>query len=746
MKLQKTTLSIRIKAIISLFCLLISAQTMPLQRAQTFLTPEQRRYLAARQAVFRQKIRAQALSATEASVWIRTNDNEVMMLPQWKIDETETLKSLFSSQKDKNSQTNPIDASMLTKAELELLSTALDKIAAGQFDQYYASLEPEYKKSLTDKSVGPGQLRNLISLAGKVKAHTLSAFLGSYFLPTDMQKHLMVPQIINPVVDYLKNEILKKNILHTTILAGHQGKLVNVEFSKDGKVAVTSSEGERDNLITWDGQTGKKLKTFTVTQGDIKFVAINNDGSKILINATQNSLNMQEFFNASDDNDQNKQPNSPEKEILVLWDAKTGRPIKILDNLPDTNVNNAQFSSDGQRIVAAVGHDDNQQNEEKAYILIADSATGNTIATHEIKQNYPDFTLNPSGNTVLVRSEMNLILYDLGTGKEIKKLDGPTERIYNASYSTDGTKIIAYGFTAQTIFIWNGRTGEQITQFNNIILSKIELNSDGTKMLTVSPGTTDVISVRDVATQTVLHTLDGQQSQISSMRFSPDSTMIVSAGQGDKNIIVWDAITGEQLRTLDHPSNFTEVEFSSDGKRIQSHSSPTEVEEKCTIKLWNTRTGKEIHTFIADHNLLEMDSNFLNIIGPDDANNRNCILWTSFSDKERATFAKIENNLNLSQAHFLYQLYMAKLSNTPLLFDTRQEFQGLPTDIQTMVTMYLRSSLPKVSLPQPSALSQPASAPVQQPAIVIPQQKTLTTPVQVPTPKAQTWWQLMTGR
>jgi hypothetical protein len=166
METGKKQLFILIKTTIAAICLLFSVQIIPLYRTSQMLTPEQKRIFAAKQAIFRKAKAITAAPTVKNPVWIRTNDNNVIAIAQWKINEMEELSSLAKTQNEKNSQTNPINAPIVTKSDLELLSTALDKISSGQFDQYYESLRPEYVKSLTDKNVGPGQLRNLIALAG----------------------------------------------------------------------------------------------------------------------------------------------------------------------------------------------------------------------------------------------------------------------------------------------------------------------------------------------------------------------------------------------------------------------------------------------------------------------------------------------------------------------------------------------------------------------------------------------------
>ena len=191
-------------------------------------------------------------------------------------------------------------------------------------------------------------------------------------------------------------------------------------------------------------------------------------------------------------------------------------------------------------------------------------------------------------------------------------------------------------------------------------------------------------------------------------------SMFLAAGQGTPNMILYNTTPVEQIQTFS-VNNIDSGIFSSDGKRIQTHKSA----EKCTVKLWDTATGKEIHTFIAEHDLLDMTPNFLTTISPDDTNDHNFILWTSFTPEERAALKTIETDLNLHQAHFLYQLYNAKLSKSPLSANVTEKITSLPQNTQNMITQYLTASPSNAELT--AAFEEPKSV----------------TAIQPP----QTWWQ-----
>src|SRR5207249_1024668 len=76
----------------------------------------------------------------------------------------------------------------------------------------------------------------------------------------------------------------------------------------------------------------------------------------------------------------------------------------------------------------------------------------------------------------------------------------------------------------------------------------------------------------------------GHTGPVSSVCFSPDGERIVS-GSEDKTVTVWDAHTGQEIRTLKgHNGRVWSVVFSPDGKRILSGSDDT------TVRVWDVQT------------------------------------------------------------------------------------------------------------------------------------------------------------
>jgi WD40 repeat protein len=95
----------------------------------------------------------------------------------------------------------------------------------------------------------------------------------------------------------------------------------------------------------------------------------------------------------------------------------------------------------------------------------------------------------------------------------------------------------------------------------------------------------------DAETGQLLRTLEGHGDSVYFVGFSPDGKTLVSNGGKDRTIQLWDTETGALLRTLTGHSDYVaSVTFSPDGNVLASGSFDT------TVKLWDVRTGSLIRT------------------------------------------------------------------------------------------------------------------------------------------------------
>ncbi len=200
-------------------------------------------------------------------------------------------------------------------------------------------------------------------------------------------------------------------------------------------------------------------------------------------------------------------------------------------------------------------------------------------------------TLFAVGNSLFAQSISNVkLLHNLHFGT----------RIYEASFSADGTKIVTAS-ADQTIKIWDANTGQCLRNFRCDGFEGVYTASftpDGSKVVSVTPFG---IIILDANTGQCLQVLKGEiedARQLSDLIISPDGAKIVYSSAFESSIKIWDINTGfySQIpmeKNLRHP---TESSFSPDGKRIASRIRNDWGGNNKEIKIFDASTGQCLQT------------------------------------------------------------------------------------------------------------------------------------------------------
>ena len=234
---------------------------------------------------------------------------------------------------------------------------------------------------------------------------------------------------------------------------------------------------------------------------------------------------------------------------------------------------------------------------------------------------------------------MEALQKSLVTVREYNSFKGYGYLISSLSFSPDG-KTLASSSSDGTIKLWKVETGEEIHTLN-----LDNFASDGIDSVRFSPDSKTLVSAGrviqlwNVETGKEIRThmgrdgyVDARMGHDKDISFSPDSKTLASSSDGT-TIKLWNVETGKEIRTLKgDDSSVQSVSFSLDGKILAAGSGDK------TIKLWDVETGEKIRTLKGDDSLAQSVS-----FSPDGktlvsgSNDRTIKLWDVKTGKEILT-------------------------------------------------------------------------------------------------------------
>ncbi len=432
--------------------------------------------------------------------------------------------------------------------------------------------------------------------------------------------------------------------IHT--LRGHTAGVLSVAYSPNGQTIASGSYD--DTIRIWDANTGAHLRTLTGHRNNVWSVAYSPDGQTIVSGSDDSTVRI---WNASAGEEiralqghtstVNSVAYSPDGRTIVsgsadntirIWNADTGAEIQTLQG-HTAAVHSVAYSPDG-RTIASGSADDT--------IRVWDPNTGTLVRTLEGHTNdVVSAAYSPDGLTIASGSRDSTVrIWNANTGAPMQTLEWykwwRPGAVWFAAYSPDSQKIVSRS-PDDTIRIWNiairpiasvsgpseSQTGafdvkiafsSAVTGFtsSDIVVTNgsatnlagsgasytatIEPSSSGAVTVSVpanaasnvwgSSEASNIYSV-DYRAQQVL---TGHTKSVISIAYSPDGQTIAS-GSGDNTIGLWNADTGEHLRTLQgHTNQVRSVAYSPDGQTLVSGGFDE------TIRIWNANTGAEIRT------------------------------------------------------------------------------------------------------------------------------------------------------
>lgn len=291
--------------------------------------------------------------------------------------------------------------------------------------------------------------------------------------------------------------------------AGHQEGVVSLEFSPDGSLVATG--GFNGTAHLWNAATGKHLGKVTAHSSGIACLAFASRGKRLVTVAS-------DLCRITDV--------AASKEVSSFPLNKQMRPEKI--------------SADGQTLVTENG---------RSLVQVWKIATGTKVAQLTVKPSAWVLALSPNGKTLLFQprdeADPAIRVWDVASQKVVRTLLFPEDLqifsgydVKSAVFSPDGKTVAFVVMGSRLVALWDLATGKEIRRLGKTPheIFSLAFSPDG-KLLAL--GNWDKSTrVFDTSTGKELAHLVGHQSHVNALAFSPNGKRLASASS-DGTVLIW---------------------------------------------------------------------------------------------------------------------------------------------------------------------------------------------------------------
>lgn len=272
---------------------------------------------------------------------------------------------------------------------------------------------------------------------------------------------------------------------------------------------------------------------------------------------------------------------------LIVWDMKTGTPLKTLTG-HNGSVDAVAVTKDGKQIVSA---------STDSTIKIWNIETGENIDTFIGHQSsIRAIAITPDGKNIVSAShDTTLKIWDLQTGECLCTCIGHQKSVSVLAIHPDGDKVIS-GSDDKRLILWDLKTGQLLREiktfegyFYAIGIAKYGMSFTGDEkrlLVATRVGKRDnPFEVCDISTGEILKNFTDEtwlRTCITRVAITPDETKVVAASEDRNGIKILDLRTGIPLGAFEahYGEDVTALAITPDGKQVVTGAWKT-------IKIWD---------------------------------------------------------------------------------------------------------------------------------------------------------------
>jgi RNA polymerase sigma factor (sigma-70 family) len=388
----------------------------------------------------------------------------------------------------------------------------------------------------------------------------------------------------------------------------------HLAMSPDGKSAAVAGTNNAIRLL--DLVTGEEIRKFPGHKGGVKGIWMSPDGKTL---ASKGDDHRTSLWDVANGKERYNMPGthvifSPDSEVLFtiakgptirLLDAATGKLLRswaVPGGKPFSNIASWTLSPDGKILVTGRNDTDEMGKPKNYAVYLWEVATGKEIRKIAGPEGFVEaLAVSPDGKRLasggpspahlgpdgkLVATAPKIHLWDIATGKEVRTLEGP-RWVRQLIFSPDGKTLLSSDSSEGMIRRWDVTTGKETAQYRvpgATTFGPMSLLPGG-KTLLVACGAglqlLDLASGKEVRSPRA----KGHRSFVYRLSYSPDSKSLLSTG--DTETLMWDVATSKITHEFKN-SGGSMARFSPDGKTLCKRGVDNHLE------LWDVATHKRI--------------------------------------------------------------------------------------------------------------------------------------------------------
>jgi len=423
-------------------------------------------------------------------------------------------------------------------------------------------------------------------------------------------------------------------------LKGHRSVVDCIVYSPDGKRLATGSWDKTAKV--WDAETGKELLTLKGHIWAVGAIAWSPDGKQIGTGGRDNKVKVwdadkgtelhswdahfEPVLGVSFSPDGKRLATSSEDMTARVWNVPQQKALLTLQGHTNS-VQSVEYSPDGRYLLTA-GVD----GRMKLWDAITGEGRGNLLGHTGA---LAGASFSPDGRRIVSGSwDMTVKVWDAERRQEPLTLRGHRRSVLHVCYSPDGKRIVTAG-DDRLLNLWDAEKGVLLVsrEHEGANIERVAFSPDGKRFVTSDDN--KGVKLWDAEKLTVL-LARADTHAVQAVAIRPDGQQFVSAGN---NVIVWDAMKGEQVhspafngaraeciayspngrllgignvdgsvhlcdsdtgaelfKTKGHTEDVRAIAFSPDGKRFVTASYDR------TLKVWETASGRLLKTLTGHTN------------------------------------------------------------------------------------------------------------------------------------------------